>query len=391
MTTPLLTSIANPAFHDLMNSLYSLSTTSGSVGGAQLDYALDIHRTLKNKGTDQKGFSFFSDNPFKHVTEILQELSGSVYEHNGRSVELPASVTGYLLGDERVIYYTDDEIVMIASAWRNTDQADRVTVRLRGDVTLVNEVFEILASKYRVEAPQVYNVSLTRSGLIRRRMPITAAMSQITVPASNYPYLKETPGELSEMFLASEQNVIVMIGPPGTGKSTYTREMIFSIYRTYRARVELDENALMPVVLLLSDAKVLAHEELLDFLQIAQRGDRDVIFVFEDADNLIGRRSDGNSVMSGLLNMSDGIVKSKTKIIISTNLSGVDKVDEALIRPGRCFGIVTFSRLSLVEANVVRKHYGKELLEGKNTWTLAEAINYVPDRHNVTPTFGFRA
>src|SRR4029434_4412042 len=61
-------------------------------------------------------------------------------------------------------------------------------------------------------------------------------------------------------------------------------------------------------------------------------------FVVEDADHLLKPRSDGNEHLHRFLTIADGVVRSQgRKIIFSTNLPNVGDLDEALIRPGRCF------------------------------------------------------
>jgi hypothetical protein len=69
--------------------------------------------------------------------------------------------------------------------------------------------------------------------------------------------------------------------------------------------------------------------------------------VIEDADHLLKPRSDGNKSMHRFLTISDGIVRAQgRKIIFSSNLPNLGDLDDALLRPGRCFACVTLPRLT---------------------------------------------
>jgi ATP-dependent 26S proteasome regulatory subunit len=62
-------------------------------------------------------------------------------------------------------------------------------------------------------------------------------------------------------------------------------------------------------------------------------------------------RSDGNTMMHRFLNVGDGLVTTKgKKLIFSTNLPSIRDVDPALIRPGRCFDVLSFDQLNGDEA-----------------------------------------
>ncbi|MBW6072289.1 hypothetical protein, partial [Pseudomonas aeruginosa] len=98
--------------------------------------------------------------------------------------------------------------------------------------------------------------------------------------------------------------------------------------------------------------------------------------ITEDSDKMVAKREDGNSNMAGLLNATAGLVSTKTKIIISTNLPTLRDVDEALVRPGRAFDILTFKTLTAEQANDARIANGLEPVDFVgNNFTLAEALN----------------
>ena len=66
---------------------------------------------------------------------------------------------------------------------------------------------------------------------------------------------------------------------------------------------------------------------------------------------LVKPRSNGNQNLRRFLTIADGVVRSQgRKIIFSTNLPNVGDLDEALIRPGRCFGRLNVRVLTAEEA-----------------------------------------
>jgi GTPase SAR1 family protein len=157
-------------------------------------------------------------------------------------------------------------------------------------------------------------------------------------------------------FSESECRILLLIGPTGTGKSTFVRSWVSS--QRKRALVAYEESVLQDPSLY---QKAVEYDAL----------------VLEDADNLLRAREKGNPIMSGLLNMSDGVVRNETKVIISTNLPSLTNVDSALLRPGRCFAVLQFREPTTSEANVVAQEKGinPRDFSTQSTWTLSEILN----------------
>ena len=92
-------------------------------------------------------------------------------------------------------------------------------------------------------------------------------------------------------------------------------------------------------------------------------------FVVEDADHLLKPRADGNQHLHRFLTIADGVVRSQgRKLIFSTNLPNVGDLDDALIRPGRCFARLHLRHLTDAEAHAL----AEEIAAG-NTEKLARA------------------
>ena len=73
----------------------------------------------------------------------------------------------------------------------------------------------------------------------------------------------------------------------------------------------------------------------------------------EDADHVLSPRADGNVDLHRFLAVADGVVRALgRKIIFTTNLPNVGDLDDAVVRPGRCFGVVRTRGLE--RAEVVR-------------------------------------
>ena len=100
------------------------------------------------------------------------------------------------------------------------------------------------------------------------------------------------------------------------------------------------------------------------------------VMVLEDSDTFLKARSDGNTMMHRFLNVGDGLVTTKgKKLIFSTNLPSISDIDPALIRPGRCFDILSFNLLKREEAQLLADKVGATLEGDKDSYSIAEVFN----------------
>ena len=107
-------------------------------------------------------------------------------------------------------------------------------------------------------------------------------------------------------------------------------------------------------------------------------------FVVEDADHILTPRADGNDNLHRFLCIADGVVRALgRKIIFTTNLPNIGDIDEALLRPGRCFAVLRTRNLERPEAQRLLT----KVLDGDG----ARAEAALPDSRTVTLANLFRA
>ena len=183
---------------------------------------------------------------------------------------------------------------------------------------------------------------------------------KITVPLDDY----------FKAFMQSKENVLILFGEPGTGKSTFTRSLISS--GDY-------SSTLVYYYELMGKSEVIN-----DYM----KSDNNIL-VYEDCDVFLAKRENGNPIMSTFLNAADGIMrKLDKKIIFHTNLSSINKIDPALMRVGRCFDILHFDYLTPQEAMNITVEMNLDSqnadFSSKKGWTLAEVLQKpVPEQQMV--------
>jgi len=156
-----------------------------------------------------------------------------------------------------------------------------------------------------------------------------------------YPDIHGGVRDFIARYLEVRETVLVLQGPPGTGKTRLIRAILAEMSRRG------DEPA---SALYTGDTQALAGDEI--FAKFIT-GTHDV-FVLEDADHLLKPRAYGNEHLHRFLTIADGVVRSQgRKIIFSTNLPNVGDLDDALIRPGRCFARLPLRNLSDAEAHAL--------------------------------------
>jgi SpoVK/Ycf46/Vps4 family AAA+-type ATPase len=156
-------------------------------------------------------------------------------------------------------------------------------------------------------------------------------------------------------YLDASETVLVLQGGPGTGKTRLVRAVLSAL----SARKE--ESAR---VLYTADKRALESDEI--FVEFVT-GSHDA-FVIEDADHLLLARSNGNHDLHRFLAIADGVVRAQgRKVIFTTNLANVNDIDDALLRPGRCFANVRTRNLRQEEAAQVMERMSRDGLDAQST------------------------
>lgn len=179
-----------------------------------------------------------------------------------------------------------------------------------------------------------------------------------------YPWIDSTYGDVTEYideYIDSDASVLILIGPPGTGKTTFIKNLIHR--SKANAKVAYDPKVMME-----------------DGFFAGFIGDESRFLIMEDADEFLKSRTDGNTMMHKFLNVSDGLISAHDKkLVFSTNLDNIGDIDEALMRPGRCFDVLQFRPLTRIEAEAVKTEIGLERdLPDGNRITLAEVFSSQP-------------
>lgn len=231
-------------------------------------------------------------------------------------------------------------------------------VNVSGDEAFVELIIALVETKFSVVTSYIEWIysgdgNSVNVPLNRERLPVDEM----------YPFLNgESLESYYQRYMESSANILLLIGPPGTGKTTFIRGLL----------AHTDSSAIVSY-----DANILDKDGF--FARFIE--DDASIMVLEDSDAFLKSRSDGNTMMHRFLNVGDGLVTTKgKKMVFSTNLPSIRDIDSALVRPGRCFDILTFDLLSVAEAQALATKLGVTLPvrpRGKETqkYSIAEVFN----------------
>jgi len=146
-------------------------------------------------------------------------------------------------------------------------------------------------------------------------------------------------------WLKSTDNsgLLLLHGKPGTGKTSYLRHLMG------KCKVNF-------IYIPASMGYCLALPSFTQFLT----ENAESVFVIEDAEKLLLDRETGQSSdVSSILNLCDGLLSDafSIKIICTFNMAS-SKIDKALLRKGRLFGMYEFKALTADKCNLISEKLG---------------------------------
>jgi energy-coupling factor transporter ATP-binding protein EcfA2 len=261
---------------------------------------------------------------------------------------------GLAILDDTTGHYADTFVLV-------TTHSKTITIEIHGNPDTVNNLLPEFSTLLEPLGTLIYTASsVDLNGQLQADRSHLSKDDSNVARDSFFPWLSVSLDDYFKAFMESDESVLVMFGPPGTGKSTFLRSLILSGNHT--SMLAYNKNVVQSPATLRwfysrNNVKILAYE---------------------DIDTHLGSREDGNALMSTILNGAEGILSHPgKKLIFSTNLESIDKIDPALLRVGRCFDILQFHNLTPTQGNAVLADLGREPkdLSSKEKWSLAEVLS----------------
>ena len=173
--------------------------------------------------------------------------------------------------------------------------------------------------------------------------------------------IKDMYKELLSFLNERESGLAVLHGEKGSGKTMMLRHLLTNLDKQF-------------ILVTNTIAAHMAEPEFIAFMM----ENKDSIFILEDCEQILMSREENRfgGAISNILNMSDGLMSDIFNIkFICTFNTDIKNIDEALLRPGRCFVNYEFKPLEANKASKLLESLGHKIDKARDM-TLAEIYNY---------------
>ena len=175
---------------------------------------------------------------------------------------------------------------------------------------------------------------------------------------------------INELIHKDESCIIILHGCPGTGKTSYIRNLISS--NTDVKFYWIDSNMFA----------YLDSSEFITYLVTC----KNAVFILEDSESLLKSREETkNPAMQSLLNISDGMLGDSLKLkFICTFNTNTRNIDQAILRKGRMKVKYEFKELCLEKVKKLFKKQGLDESLATKDMPLCDIYNFLEDNGNNT-------
>jgi hypothetical protein len=227
-----------------------------------------------------------------------------------------------------------------------------------------------------LEEPELYMITQTKYGFDLKSFKIKKELIDLKTHYGEA--FESVHKNLINVLNNSNKGLVLFHGAPGTGKTSYIRQLINFIPKKKLIYIPPD------IVNSLTDPIFI--EFLSDY--------PNSILIIEDAESIIKTRKGGeNHTIANLLNLTDGLLGDCLAMqVIATFNCNVNEIDEALLRKGRLIGKHEFKALSKEEAQRLSDSLGFKTTIVKEM-TLAEIYNQdqISFENSSKKTIGFKS
>lgn len=300
---------------------------------------------------------------YKKFEKYIISMGFDIYERGRDSFKYihhtnKITIMGDISNEKTEVEEDEDDFNITGSMASNSDTI-YISVMPTVENKLFIERFIKGANKFlldiTLDSDRFYLIAQNQQGLFIQKTKFKA----IPIKDDRYDlfYGKKFPHEKIKSFISDKtDNLMLLHGDPGTGKSNYIKHII--------------SNSKKKVIYIApSMLGVISSPQFVTFMMT----NKDSILLIEDAEEVLS--VDRNSATNNLLGLTDGFLKDSLGLkVIATFNCDIGKIDPALMRKGRMFLEYKFDKLTIEECEDLAKflNLSRPITE---PMTLAEFFN----------------
>lgn len=347
------------------NNLKFIPQKESEMNQSVISYAVENAEDLiyLNKGMLYK----FNEFLFKYRDTVERFLAEIAKEHSFEKYDLSNSNGLYIRvisDDFTLLIIYDDEMIRGYGKAKSLELINKFNIIYNNIIK--NELSELTITMFSYFLNNIGGCDYVRS-----------FFKNDFKPKKNYiPYIDTD--EMFKQFFGGDENILLLVGKSGTGKSKLT-----SLAIEYLASIKV--NSCNRTVATISDANILLN----DCFWYQIRDNRIDLVILDDFDFMLGSRDSEdtkhNKFLSKFLTFTDGVRKNKIKFIVTTNQEYRD-MDKAILRKGRLFDVLEMRELSLEEGLEIWKSEGiTEPYPFDNSVTIADLAYCINNLKGIEP------